>query len=101
MSNYNLTNESINNTIINVLDNIMYTLKSIEIKIDKSKIPIVILPELIKKELKKIKFRLTKDGKVRNIVSYIKREYKSLSNFIKTQTNYKIVLENDNLYIKK
>ena len=80
---YNIKKEDIDKKIITTLDEIF-----ISNKIDRLLLNDV--AQLLKITLKENNYNLKYNGKVRNILSYIQSEYKSISKFIKTKTNYKL-----------
>lgn len=90
---YNFSNEELDKKIIS----------EIEIFFRESDVEMVLLSDLgnlIKMELYN-KIQLTYNNKVRNITSYIHQTHKSLSNFIKSNTNYKIEHVENNLCVIK
>ena len=80
---YNHKKEDIDKKIITSIDDIF-------ISNNLDKILLNDLACILKAALKENDFSLTYNGKVRNILSYIHKEHKSISKFIKKNTNYNL-----------
>lgn len=86
---YNYKKKEIDNKIITTLDSIYKS----------NDISLLLLNDvalILKLTLKEDNYNLKYNGKVRNILSYIRHEHKSLSKFIKNKTKYKLENQDKN-----
>ena len=54
---------------------------------------------IIKHTLNYINYKIKCDGKIRSLSTYFNKNHKSISNFIKTNTEYKLLKQDELLYI--
>tara|TARA_B100001989_G_C24209444_1_gene302338 strand:+ start:156 stop:437 length:282 start_codon:yes stop_codon:yes gene_type:complete len=90
MKLYNPDKAYIDKELISTIDDIMHNNK--DIYIDLSEIAII-----LKYSFKNNNIKIYKNKKIRNVISFIKDNYSSISKFIRQKTNYEI--SNHNLII--
>ena len=84
MNKFTPSDNIINKEILVILDDLILNNKGIHIHLSE-------IALILKFAFKQNRVHIKLDGKNRNIITYIKHRHKSLSNYIKTNTKYKII----------
>lgn len=85
-------NNEIDKVIENAIENIFFITGAEMIQLNK-------LVPILKYHLKKNKFTIRFNARIRNVHFYIKKTYGSISQFIRKKTNYIISTHNGNEYL--
>jgi len=91
MKDFSPSCKVIDKKIINIIDDTLFN-NNIDIELGQ-------LYMILKHTLKYMNFVIKYDNKVRNVGTYLHKKHKSLSHFIKQNTEYKISEHDELLYI--